>query len=50
MNPLKKARETRQLKETNKTVQKLKMERDAIKKTQTAGILEMQNVGIQTTT
>ena len=37
-------------KEMNKTVQDLKMEIEAIKKTQTEGILEMENLGKRTGT
>ena len=33
------------MKEINKTVQDLKIEIEAIKKTQTEGILEMENLG-----
>jgi hypothetical protein len=35
----------RQVKEINQTVQDKKMEIEAIKKTQTEGILEMENLG-----
>ena len=35
----------KQVKEMNKIVQNLKMEIEAIKKTQTEGILKMQNIG-----
>ena len=38
----------KQVKEINKTVQDLKMEIEAIKKTQTEGILEMENLGKRT--
>jgi hypothetical protein len=34
----------------NKTVQELKMEKETIKKTQTEGILEIQNLGKRTET
>ena len=41
---------TKQVKEMNKTVQDLKMEIEAIKKTQTEEILEMENLGKRTGT
>jgi hypothetical protein len=34
------------LKETNKTIQEMKMEIDTIKKAQTKGILEIKKLGI----
>ena len=39
---------TKQIKEMNKTVQDLKMKIEAIKKTQTKEILEMENLGKRT--
>ncbi|KAL6044735.1 hypothetical protein STEG23_000932, partial [Scotinomys teguina] len=49
INPLKKAKNKqtkKQVKEMNKTVEDLKIETEAIKKTQTEGILEMENLGV----
>jgi hypothetical protein len=40
----------KQVMEINKTVQDLKMEAEAIKKTQTEGILEMEDLGKRTGT
>jgi hypothetical protein len=40
-----KPRQNKQLKEMGKTVQDLKMEIEAIKETQTEGMLEMGNLG-----
>ena len=49
MNPSKKAKKTQTnlLKETNKSVQDLKKEIEATKKTHTRGTLEIKKLGIQ---
>ena len=51
-NSLKEIQENiiKQVKKMNKTVQDLKMEIEAIKKIQTEGILEMENLGKRTGT
>ena len=41
---VKKVKKNKQLKEMNKTIQDLKIEIEAIKKTQTEGILEKENL------
>ena len=45
-----KPKPNKQLMEPNKTVPDLKMETEGMKKTQTEGILEMENLGKQTGT
>ena len=44
-NSLKEIQDKQQVKEANKTIQDLRMEIEAIKKTQTEGILEIKNLG-----